>query len=99
MTGGRYPPFLDLLTVFPVLPQPSQLIFLPCLLKLLLPEGHAQPVREDQQLENPAWLYQDRKNTRLNSSHVRTSYAVFCLKKKNRRDRASRRDEEHAVTL
>src|SRR5690606_39440772 len=26
--------------------------------------------------------YQDRKSTRLNSSHVKTSYAVFCLKKK-----------------
>src|SRR5690554_3716002 len=26
--------------------------------------------------------FQDRKSTRLNSSHVRTSYAVFCLKKK-----------------
>src|SRR3989442_6762818 len=25
----------------------------------------------------------DRKSTRLNSSHVRISYAVFCLKKKN----------------
>src|SRR5699024_11658010 len=25
---------------------------------------------------------QDRKSTRLNSSHVSTSYAVFCLKKK-----------------
>src|SRR5690554_7513210 len=24
----------------------------------------------------------DRKSTRLNSSHVRSSYAVFCLKKK-----------------
>src|SRR5438874_8342828 len=24
----------------------------------------------------------DRKSTRLNSSHVETSYAVFCLKKK-----------------
>src|SRR5690606_40450966 len=29
----------------------------------------------------------DRKSTRLNSSHVKISYAVFCLKKKNdRRD-------------
>src|SRR5690606_39354941 len=28
-------------------------------------------------------IYQrDRKSTRLNSSHVKTSYAVFCLKKK-----------------
>src|SRR5690554_1985367 len=26
--------------------------------------------------------YKDRKSTRLNSSHVRISYAVFCLKKK-----------------
>src|SRR5438132_4165434 len=26
----------------------------------------------------------DRKSTRLNSSHTVTSYAVFCLKKKNR---------------
>src|SRR5690606_41284338 len=27
-------------------------------------------------------LDQDRKSTRLNSSHVKISYAVFCLKKK-----------------
>src|SRR5438874_10100289 len=26
---------------------------------------------------------EDRKSTRLNSSHVEISYAVFCLKKKN----------------
>src|SRR6266496_3232590 len=31
------------------------------------------------QFENPG----DRKSTRLNSSHVENSYAVFCLKKKN----------------
>src|SRR5690606_39811511 len=30
-------------------------------------------------------LFRDRKSTRLNSSHVKISYAVFCLKKKNRR--------------
>src|SRR5690606_17822073 len=29
--------------------------------------------------------YEDRKSTRLNSSHVKISYAVFCLKKKNAR--------------
>src|SRR2546430_13435790 len=28
-------------------------------------------------------LRQDRKSTRLNSSHSQISYAVFCLKKKN----------------
>src|SRR3712207_8582541 len=29
------------------------------------------------------WRRQDRKSTRLNSSHANISYAVFCLKKKN----------------
>src|SRR3712207_8299475 len=30
-----------------------------------------------------AFHRQDRKSTRLNSSHANISYAVFCLKKKN----------------
>src|SRR5690242_21382817 len=29
----------------------------------------------------------DRKSTRLNSSHMSISYAVFCLKKKKKKDR------------
>src|SRR5699024_11280704 len=29
-------------------------------------------------------IHEDRKSTRLNSSHVSISYAVFCLKKKNK---------------
>src|SRR3989442_14875087 len=29
-------------------------------------------------------VVEDRKSTRLNSSHVRISYAVFCLKKKKK---------------
>src|SRR2546430_7237979 len=34
----------------------------------------------------PMWVaFQDRKSTRLNSSHSQISYAVFCLKKKIRR--------------
>src|SRR2546426_4659610 len=32
---------------------------------------------------------QDRKSTRLNSSHLVISYAVFCLKKKNKHIRAA----------
>src|SRR5690606_41981685 len=36
-------------------------------------DGAAQPLRAGS----------DRKSTRLNSSHVKSSYAVFCLKKKN----------------
>src|SRR2546421_791918 len=31
----------------------------------------------------PVWSPEDRKSTRLNSSHDQISYAVFCLKKKN----------------
>src|SRR3989442_12685046 len=39
----------------------------------------ARAVRSQQ----PEYLARlDRKSTRLNSSHVRISYAVFCLKKK-----------------
>src|SRR5947209_17451973 len=33
--------------------------------------------------EHPHGLAEDRKSTRLNSSHANISYAVFCLKKKN----------------
>src|SRR5690554_7384443 len=34
----------------------------------------------------PDYLFgEDRKSTRLNSSHVRISYAVFCLKKKKKK--------------
>src|SRR2546430_9801280 len=29
-------------------------------------------------------FFEDRKSTRLNSSHSQISYAVFCLKKKNK---------------
>src|SRR3989442_3337446 len=41
-------------------------------------------VREssDSGLSRAAITMADRKSTRLNSSHVRISYAVFCLKKK-----------------
>src|SRR5690606_36964654 len=35
----------------------------------------------DDQIHDDA-VIQDRKSTRLNSSHVKISYAVFCLKKK-----------------
>src|SRR5206468_12591273 len=35
------------------------------------------------------FFQQDRKSTRLNSSHDQTSYAVFCLKKKKKRAETS----------
>src|SRR5215208_8015395 len=40
----------------------------------------------------PGLQGRDRKSTRLNSSHVADSYAVFCVKKKNKnRENATRR--------
>src|SRR5436305_11166088 len=39
-------------------------------------------VLDPKTLEVTTVLGGDRKSTRLNSSHVRISYAVFCLKKK-----------------
>src|SRR3712207_8396870 len=40
--------------------------------------GDTQPPRRAERVE----YRQDRKSTRLNSSHANISYAVFCLKKK-----------------
>src|SRR5690606_21914659 len=37
-----------------------------------------------------AGIPQDRKSTRLNSSHVKISYAVFCLKKKKDKKNTNR---------
>src|SRR5690349_22689625 len=42
----------------------------------------------------------DRKSTRLNSSHVEISYAVFCLKKKKKKKKDKKllkRKEEHKM--
>src|SRR5256885_12445094 len=36
-----------------------------------------------QRSEKQAFFLRDRKSTRLNSSHLVISYAVFCLKKNN----------------
>src|SRR5436309_11981017 len=38
-------------------------------------------------LVEPGWTDSDRKSTRLNSSHVKISYAVFCLKKKKKKNK------------
>src|SRR5688500_19247997 len=45
------------------------------------PVRHQSPRREPH-LSAAADLSADRKSTRLNSSHLVISYAVFCLKKK-----------------
>src|SRR3712207_7286104 len=45
------------------------------------------PFRDKEQMKrvlDAAGIRTDRKSTRLNSSHANISYAVFCLKKKNK---------------
>src|SRR5690606_39651794 len=43
---------------------------------------HVVRVKEHLELAGALQIERDRKSTRLNSSHVKISYAVFCLKKK-----------------
>src|SRR5258707_6872813 len=50
--------------------------------------GPVPKLTPEQLVQLPARLdrgAEDRKSTRLNSSHANISYAVFCLKKNNRR--------------
>src|SRR5438874_10490573 len=58
------------------------------ILRLLARDGiwpvRAQAIRSLGMIADPATV-QDRKSTRLNSSHVEISYAVFCLKKKKKK--------------
>src|SRR5256885_9615300 len=54
--------------------------------EIVVDQHHAAPALLDQRAEALLALLQlelgDRKSTRLNSSHLVISYAVFCLKKK-----------------
>src|SRR3712207_7593032 len=46
--------------------------------------------------------YQDRKSTRLNSSHANISYAVFCLKKKKKKNKhryTKNTNKDHACKI
>src|SRR5690625_6994796 len=45
-----------------------------------------EPAADSRQLPGLFVITPDRKSTRLNSSHVAISYAVFCLKKKQEND-------------
>src|SRR3989442_11107680 len=48
--------------------------------------GHGCPGGFDPPVHWNELYDKDRKSTRLNSSHVRISYAVFCLKKKKKKN-------------
>src|SRR5690349_25089611 len=50
-----------------------------------VPAGPIEPRIADSARRRLRREGQDRKSTRLNSSHVEISYAVFCLKKKKKK--------------
>src|SRR5256885_7211112 len=52
-------------------------------------EGYARFPASHELSGDADFLQTDRKSTRLNSSHLVISYAVFCLKKKNTINSAS----------
>src|SRR5690625_5834831 len=57
------------------------------------PELFVFPVRKDRGTKLLTYIadmsIKDRKSTRLNSSHVAISYAVFCLKKKTKLEKTN----------
>src|SRR2546427_9437079 len=72
----------DALPIFPTTPPtptPLKPVHFPPFKEATLPNGLQLVVIEHHE--------QDRKSTRLNSSHSQISYAVFCLKKKSARAR------------
>src|SRR5258708_24883314 len=62
--------------------------------KLVLAPGQGYDVGGVKVITGPGQA-RDRKSTRLNSSHQIISYAVFCLKKKNKTERWLALNEEY----
>src|SRR5438477_1793502 len=67
-------------TLFPYTTLFRSTIFLPGGIRLRRRDGAQQRGFAGTQEET----FEDRKSTRLNSSHMSISYAVFCLKKKTK---------------
>src|SRR3989475_4263275 len=67
----------------------------------LEPEGNEHRVLAADMIGDPAkeWaceaVQEDRKSTRLNSSHSQISYAVFCLKKKKKKKNTKKSSNQH----
>src|SRR5688572_25698879 len=58
--------------------------FIPAVVAKLYPDSAKQIITHGHEIGIHGWI-QDRKSTRLNSSHSQISYAVFCLKKKKKK--------------
>src|SRR2546430_13696150 len=58
----------------------------PIMIQPTAASGRVAMIRLSSSTVSPIDMSVDRKSTRLNSSHSQISYAVFCLKKKQRSD-------------
>src|SRR5437667_1134964 len=70
------------LSLHDALPISSPSLRLMCLVAAI---SRPPPVAIAKEFRDPGTLKPDRKSTRLNSSHITISYAVFCLKKKKKK--------------
>src|SRR2546422_4385083 len=70
-------------------PSKRQSVFIKLKLKTHLDGVKPRVKRNSPQFKTCMSPKRDRKSTRLNSSHGYISYAVFCLKKKNRKNTAN----------
>src|SRR2546430_10173880 len=82
----RRPPRSTLFPYTPLFRSMHRGQFLESACALAVPEPREMLAHESPNSRHPcppATAAQDRKSTRLNSSHSQISYAVFCLKKKH----------------
>src|SRR5438045_8009058 len=70
---------------------PYTTLFRSCGRALRSARGESHSRRSRRECDSP----RDRKSTRLNSSHLGISYAVFCLKKKKKAETAKQGPREH----
>src|SRR5258705_7603694 len=81
-----YPAFLYFLFFFLMIRRPPRSTLFPYTTLFRSSETCA-PIRRWKLGKGAAFPSLDRKSTRLNSSHLGISYAVFCLKKKKKKKR------------
>src|SRR5690242_21791628 len=81
-----HPPFpIIFFFFFLMIRRPPRSTLFPYTTLFRSPEPTVRPCRSTVRPTRPSSALGDRKSTRLNSSHMSISYAVFCLKKKKKK--------------
>src|SRR5207253_8950967 len=77
------PKEMEKVTLPPYVIEPPDILLIDALSVVPKPPYHIAPL-DSLLIQVTGGIPEDRKSTRLNSSHVAISYAVFCLKKKKK---------------